>query len=90
MRRVAVWYEIKSPFVYEFNASPETVLPIFDGPVGSVLYSTILLPPCFRPLFHHSQHDFRQPWRRAALAHTIACGPMTPQPSAQVSPPHHG
>ena len=31
--------------MYEFNASPETVLPIFDGPVGSVLYSTILLPP---------------------------------------------
>ena len=39
--------KITTPYKYEFNASPETVFPIFDGPVGSVLYATILLPPCF-------------------------------------------
>ncbi len=52
--------------------------------------STILWWPIFQRLFHHSNHVFRWPWRSAASAHTIACGPMTPQPSAQVSPPHHG
>ncbi len=52
--------------------------------------STILWWPIFQRLFHHSHHVFRWPWRSAALAHTIACGPTRPQPSAQVSPPHHG
>ena len=30
------------------------------------------------------------PWWSAALTHTIACGRVVPQPSAQVSSPHHG
>ena len=30
------------------------------------------------------------PWWSAALAHTIACAPTTPQPSAQTSSPYHG
>ncbi len=47
--------------------------------------STILWPSIFQCLFHHSQHVFRSPWWSAALAHTIACGPTTFQPSAQVS-----
>ncbi len=44
----------------------------------------------FLPLFHHSHHIFGWSWWSAALVHTIASSPMTPQPSAQVSPPHHG
>ena len=39
---------------YEFNASPETEDDFKDGHVENVPYATILLPPCFRPLFHHS------------------------------------
>jgi hypothetical protein len=30
------------------------------------------------------------PWWSAALAHTNAYDPMTPHPSAHISPPHHG
>ncbi len=52
--------------------------------------ATILLPPYFQPLFHNSRLVFRWPWQSAALAHTVTCGPTIPQPSVQVSPPHHG
>ena len=70
----ALIYPLASP-IYEFNASSEMVFPIFDGPVGSVLYAT-------------SHHVFRQPWQRAALAHSIACGPMAPQVRAHSRHPH--
>jgi hypothetical protein len=38
----------------------------------------ILYHPSCLPLFHNSHHDFRWPWRPAASAHTIACGPWRP------------
>ena len=44
---------------YEFNVGPETEVDSMATNVENVPYATILLPPLFLPLFHHSHHIFR-------------------------------
>ena len=45
--------------LYEFNVGPETEVDLMDTNIENVPYATILLPPLFLPLFHHSHHVFR-------------------------------
>ncbi len=75
-----IWYQVNT------NTSLKWVLEcrfcFFSNDVEMYHTSTILLPPIFQRVFHHSHHVFPWSWRSAASAHTIACDPGMPQVSA--------
>ena len=75
---------------YEFNPSPETVLSSSLNLCRNLPYFYNAVIQYYFASFQHSVCVFRWPWWSAALAHTVACSPMMPQPSAQISSPHHG
>jgi hypothetical protein len=79
----------KSRSGYEFNPSPDPSL-FFFNVHKTVPYFYVLLKGVFTSLGQDSDLLPAHHGGRQLLPLTLACGTTAPQPSAQVSSPHHG